>query len=122
MGEGASRVLIIDDDEDSRIIVSVMLSRAGIEVDVAPDGVTALAIVEQRKPDLVMLDLAMPILSGHEVLDILRGRPATRDIPIIAFTASPVGSREELIARGYSDVIFKPALPGDLVKSVQRLL
>ena len=119
--EGA-RVLIVDDDEDSRIIYPIVLETAGIRADIAANGFEALALLTM-KPDLVLLDLAMPKMSGFEVLERLRANPETHNIPVVAFTASPLRFTEEsLLQLGFNAVLFKPVEPSTLLRVVQTLL
>ena len=118
-----ARVLIVDDDEDSRIIYPIVLETAGIHADIAANGFEALALILTLKPDLVLLDLAMPKMSGFEVLERLRANPETHNIPVVAFTASPLRFTEEsLLQLGFNAVLFKPVEPSTLLRVVQTLL
>jgi CheY-like chemotaxis protein len=117
------RVLIIDDDEDSRIIYPIALKDAGIEADVAASGAEAIAMVSSVRPELILLDLAMPKMNGFQVLEKLRSNDQTADLPVVAFTASTLRYTEtELKQKGFTSVLFKPIDPRALVMFVEHLL
>lgn len=103
------RVLIVDDEADLSELVSYNLSRAGYETDVAHDGPAAIARIAECKPDLVVLDVMMPGLNGHEVLARIRRAPETADLPVILLTAKSGESDEiEGLSRGADDFVTKP--------------
>lgn len=83
-----TRVLIVDDDPLVQMAYGGALSRRGFEVQTAPDGVVALKIMHDAKPDVVILDLMMPKLSGADVLRVMRSKPALASLPVILFTNS----------------------------------
>jgi adenylate cyclase len=90
-------ILIVDDQERSRALYRALLSREGYQVLEAGRGEEALALVRARRPDLILLDLYLPTLSGYEVLERLRADPATRGIPVVILS---VEDDQEAIARG----------------------
>jgi len=91
-------ILVVDDDQDNVNIAREILLSRGFEVRVAYNGPSALASVEQQRPDLVLLDVMMPQMSGMEVLDRLRANPATAGVPVILVTAK---DQDEDILAGY---------------------
>jgi len=91
-------ILVVDDDQDNVTIAREILLSRGFEVRVAYNGPSALASVEQQRPDLVLLDVMMPQMSGMEVLDRLRANPATAGVPVILVTAK---DQDEDILAGY---------------------
>jgi len=91
-------ILVVDDNEDNVDIARQMLLSRGFEVRVAYNGPSALASVEQRRPDLILLDIMMPQMSGMEVLDRLRANPATAGVPVILVTAK---DQDEDLLAGY---------------------
>ena len=102
-------ILVIDDGADNRLLLSVTLSRAGYEAMLAEDGEAGLAMLAARTPALILLDYAMPGLTGPEVARRIRARPATASTPIILLTASAdEGHIEEAFAAGADDYIVKP--------------
>jgi DNA-binding response OmpR family regulator len=117
----AVRVLVVDDDPTVAEVVRSYLLRAGLEVDLAADGVSALAVAGRSRPALVILDLMLPGLSGLEVCDRLRqSRP---DLPIMMLTALGEESDRILgLEQGADDYLVKPFSPRELVLRVQSLL
>ncbi len=119
----AERILIADDEADVLRLVSSNLRSAGFEVLQAADGAEALAMARDESPDLIVLDLMMPAMSGTEVCKALKHHPATRDIPIIMLTA-----RAEEIDRvlglelGADDYVTKPFSPREFVLRVKSVM
>lgn len=117
------RVLVADDDFDNRTIAKEVLERSGYEVIQATNGVEALELIMKEKPEVVLLDLSMPKMSGWEVARRVRESEGTRDLPIVAFTAHAlVGDEQKALASGCSDYISKPAAPKSIVRKVEEWL
>lgn len=118
-----TRVLVADDDSDVRDLVGFKLRHAGYTVDEAHDGPSALAQIRRQRPDLVLLDVMMPGMSGFAVCLELRMDPATRDLPVLLVTAK---ARDEDLERGMAagsdGYIIKPFSPRDLLTRVQAAL
>jgi DNA-binding response OmpR family regulator len=116
-----SRVLVVEDDATVAEVVRTYLERSGLQIDHAADGVTALALAGRTMPDLVVLDLMLPGLSGLEVCTRLRqSRP---DIPVIMLTALGEESDRLLgLETGADDYLVKPFSPRELVLRVQSVL
>jgi DNA-binding response OmpR family regulator len=116
-------VLVADDDDDIRDLVAFRLDRAGYEVLRAGDGQQALDLARERRPDLAVLDVMMPKLTGYDVTRELRGDAATRRIPVILLTARV---QEADVARGFEagadDYVKKPFSPQELKARVQAVL
>lgn len=116
-------ILITDDEEDVRELVGMNLRRAGFETAEAADGLQALAAVQRRKPDAIVLDVMMPGRDGLQVCQELREDEETKTIPIIMLTAK--GQTLDRIAgleKGADDYLAKPFSPKELVLRVQALL
>ena len=116
-------ILIADDDDDVRELVGMNLRRAGYSTEEAADGLTALRMVRNRKPDAIVLDVMMPGRDGLFVCQELRKDETLRSIPIIMLTAK--GMAEDRIAGlqvGADDYISKPFSPKELVLRVQSVL
>ena len=145
-----ARILVVDDDEDIRLLLQELLGRAGYEIDEAPDGRTALRRLYERPPALVILDVTMPEMDGYQTLERIRD---LSDVPVIMLTArtqelekvrglsagaddyvaKPFG-RQELLARvqesdvdrgldaGADAYLAKPFRAPELVETVERLL
>jgi DNA-binding response OmpR family regulator len=116
----AGRVLVVDDDPTISDVVRRYLERAGFVVDKASDGPTALALAAQRAPDLVVLDLMLPGMSG---LDVCRRLRRTWDVPIVMLTA--LGEEADRVVgfeTGADDYVTKPFSPRELALRVQSVL
>ena len=116
-------VLVADDDDDIRDLVAFRLDRAGYDVLRAGDGQQALDIARDRRPDLAVLDVMMPRLTGYDVTRELRADAETAQIPVILLTARV---QEADIARGFEagadDYVKKPFSPQELKARVQAVL
>ena len=120
---GRSLVLIADDDADILSLVKAVLERSGHEVVAASDGAEALASVRARKPDLVVLDIAMPEVDGLEVLRRLRADPTTSELPVVLLSArAQEADVERGFAIGASAYLKKPFSPRELSGHVAKLL
>ena len=113
------RILVVDDDRNHRHVVEELLAEAGYEVEVAADGLEAIAAIERTPPALLLLDLRMPNLDGIGVLERLSHGP--RAFPVIVITAVQ-DADADVIARGAASVITKPVSLDALLDAVQRLL
>ncbi len=115
-----TRVLLAEDDADIRHLVTYKLTRAGFELVAVPDGSAAVRVARQDPPDVAVLDVRMPRMSGLEVCRRLRTDPATADIPIIVLTArARPQDVESAYAAGASDYVVKPFSPRELLRRVE---
>ena len=116
-------VLVADDDHDILALVAFRLERSGYEVIKASDGAEALDAIRERLPDIAILDVMMPKLTGYEITEQLRADESTKRIPVILLTARV---QEADVARGFEsgadDYIKKPFSPGELQLRVQAIL
>ncbi len=121
--EGKYRVLVVEDDDSISNVVELNLRLDGYEVFLAADGEEGLAMVEEVRPDLVILDVMMPRMDGWEVLMRLRRQPETRDIPVIMLTAmGDERSRVMGLRGGADDYVAKPFSPLELTARVKVIL
>ena len=105
-------ILIADDDEDILELVRLRLSRSGYDTVLARNGAEALAAARERTPDLALLDVSMPAMSGYEVTAALKADAATKEIPIILLTArAQTGDVTKGFEAGADDYITKPFSP-----------
>ena len=119
----AIRVLIADDEPNQLELLSYNLGRSEFEVIRAEDGQQALEMIEDHRPDLVILDWMMPNMSGIDVCRALRGRPETRLLPVILLSArGEEGDRTLGLDIGADDYISKPFSPRELISRVKALL
>jgi DNA-binding response OmpR family regulator len=123
MGENAGkkgRVLVVDDDEDIRALVRELLQRAGFEVVEEANGRAALRVFHSARPDLVVLDVAMPELSGWETLERIRD---LSDVPVLMLTAKDAAAdRVRGLRSGADDYVTKPFTRDELLARVEALL
>ena len=118
-----STVLIVDDYPDALDVWEVYLRASGFEVLTAADGSQALLAASTHLPDIVVMDLEMPGLTGYEVARELRAHEATRGIPLIASTGhSHSAQLDEARRCGFDSIIVKPCEPDALVLEIRRLL
>ena len=116
-------VLVADDDEDILALVGLRLERAGYEVLTAKDGIEALEVVEQRTPEIAVVDVMMPRMDGHELVRCLRARPETASMPILILTAAVHDRVAEASAAAGADAqMRKPFSPRDLVTKLDEML
>jgi DNA-binding response OmpR family regulator len=118
------RILIIDDEPDILAVTSIRLRKLGYEVLTAANGKRGLDTIRSEIPDLVLLDLVMPFMSGAEVCAQIRNDEALKHIPIILFTASGSAAmtEEKLKKLGADDYIIKPFEPEEFVGKIERVL
>jgi DNA-binding response OmpR family regulator len=115
------RILVVDDEPNIREVVELYLRRDGFEVEVAADGEAALAAIERTIPDLIVLDLMMPVVDGIEVTRALR--QSDLDIPIIMLTAKgEEADRIRGLELGADDYVTKPFSPKEVVARVKAVL
>jgi two-component system phosphate regulon response regulator PhoB len=118
-----AHVLIVDDEADLASLVEFNLQQAGLETSVALTGEQALSLARQRVPDVVLLDLMLPDISGKEVCRRLRAEPKTRAVPIVMLTARGEElDRVEGFEVGADDYVTKPFSPRELVLRIKAIL
>ncbi len=117
------RILIVEDKATSRELLRTVLEKQGYGVLEAHDGKEALRILHEGVPDLVLLDLQIPLHNGYEVLREIRRDDRLAAVPVVALTASAMqGDREKALAAGFSGYIAKPVAMAHIRDEVNRLL
>ena len=117
------RILIVEDNEMNRDVLSRRLRRSGYEVIIATDGLDGLAMAARDRPDMILMDLGLPEMDGWECARRLKAQADTRHIPIIALSAhAMVGNRQRALDAGCDDFDTKPIDFAGLLKKMERLL
>jgi two-component system cell cycle response regulator DivK len=118
-----TRILYVEDNDDNVYMLRSRLERKGIEVIVANDGAEGIATAEREHPDLILMDLSLPVIDGWEAARRLKNSPATRAIPIIALSAHAMaGDRERALAAGCDNYDTKPVNLSGLMAKIEALL
>ncbi len=123
-GKTKFRILIIEDDAMMRDVLRDTVSASGHEAFLCEDGRSGLSAVAADKPDLVVLDVNLPDLSGHEVCKAIKTEPSTRHIPVLMLTgeARQVSERVEGLDVGAEDYLFKPISPKVLMARIESII
>jgi CheY-like chemotaxis protein len=117
------KILLVEDNEMNRDMLSRRLTRQGHEVLIAVDGAQGVAMAMQEKPEIVLMDMSLPVLDGWEATRRLKADAATAGIPIIALTAHALASdREQALAAGCDDYDTKPIELPRLLEKIGRLI
>jgi len=120
---GMAKILLVEDNEMNRDMLSRRLTRQGYEVVLAQDGARGVAMATEERPDLVLMDMSLPVLDGWEATRRLKSDPATRVIPVIALTAHAMAAdKEKALAAGCDDYDTKPIELPRLLEKITQLL
>ncbi len=118
-----AKILLVEDNEMNRDMLSRRLSRRGHQVVIAVDGGEGVARAESEAPDLILMDMSLPVMDGWEASAAIRANPATAGIPMIALTAHAMqGDRERALQAGCDDFDTKPVELDRLLAKIQALL
>lgn len=113
-------ILIIEDNEQNLYLVKFILEKNDYQVHAAMDGQTGIDMADQLKPDLILLDIQLPVMDGYAVAQNLRANPRLSGIPIVAVTShAMVGDRDKTIAVGCNGYIEKPINPETFMSEVE---
>jgi two-component system, cell cycle response regulator DivK len=116
-------ILVVEDQEDNRRILRDLLTSANYELVEASTGEEALAALAKRPPDLILMDIQLPVMDGYEATRRIKADPATAAIPIIAVTSYALsGDEEKARAAGCDDFVPKPYSPRQLLEKIQQYL
>ena len=117
-----ARILYVEDNDDNVYMLRRRLEKHGHQMIVAGDGAAGVAVAESEKPDLILMDLSLPVLSGWDAARQLKASEDTRLIPIIALSAHALdGEREKALAAGCDDFETKPVDLARLLEKIARL-
>ncbi len=118
-----AKILLVEDNEMNRDMLSRRLERKGHQILIAVDGEQGVAMACSEVPDLILMDMSLPVMDGWEATRQLKATPATRAIPVIALTAHAMsGDREKCIAAGCDDYDTKPVEFPRLMSKIQACL
>lgn len=115
-------ILIVEDHPTMREAMKLVLEHEGFVIREAGDGTNALAMVRERPPDLMFLDLNIPGVSGADVLSRVKADPASKDVRIIIVTATGEEGRDYVLSLGADEYFTKPFSPTTLLRTVERVL
>jgi CheY-like chemotaxis protein len=116
-------ILIVEDNEMNRDMLSRRLQRRGFDILIATDGAEGLAAARERNPDLVLMDMSLPVIDGWEATRQLKSEDATRKIPIIALTAHAMsGDRQKAVDAGCDDFDTNPLELARLLEKIEQCL
>jgi two-component system, cell cycle response regulator DivK len=119
----SKRILVVEDTEDNRRILRDLLTRAGFELIEAADGQSGVSMATAHRPDLILMDIQLPIFDGYEATRRIKANPDTCDIPIIAVTSYALsGDETKALAAGCDGYVAKPYSPRRILAMVQELL
>jgi len=118
----AKKILFVDDESDVSAVVTFRLKKAGYEVINAVNGQEALDLAGKVNPDLILLDLRLPIISGEEVCERVKSDERLKNIPVILFTASVDNMEDKVKRTGADDFITKPFDPEQLMQKIKKLI
>jgi two-component system, cell cycle response regulator DivK len=117
------QVLLVEDNDDNRTIYATILGHYGYEVVQAPNGLDGVNLADRHRPDLIIMDISLPVMDGLEATRRIRANPNTSDIPVLAVTAHALDSdRERVINAGCNNYLAKPVEPRLLLEQVERMI
>lgn len=116
-------VLLVEDNHDNLAIYTIILEHRGYTVLQATDGRAGVEIARRYAPDMILMDISMPVMNGWEAFTLLRSDPATASIPIVALTAHAMESDEQrAVELGFDAFVRKPIAPNDVVELVASIV
>lgn len=122
-GRRRCRVLIAEDNEKNLKLFKLIICYLGYETITARNGEEAVSIAKGQRPDLILMDIQMPVMDGVTAVDLLKADEDTRGIPVIALTSYAMkGDREKFLEHGFIDYIAKPVSKDALIKAVKKAL
>lgn len=120
---GKRRILVVEDNRDNLMLVADVLQSLDYEVLLAADGRRGVELANTEKPDLILMDMALPLVDGWTATRTIKAMPELQHIPIIALTAyAMLGDRERALAAGCDDYVSKPINMGELVSKLTHFL
>ncbi|MBP6769534.1 MAG: response regulator [Reyranella sp.] len=119
----SKKILVVEDTEDNRQILRDLLGMAGYEMVEAQDGAQGVAMAAEHRPDLILMDIQMPVMDGYEATRQIKADPALTSIPVIAVTSYALsGDEAKTRAAGCDGYIAKPYSPRQMLAKVREIL
>jgi two-component system, cell cycle response regulator DivK len=119
----SKRILVVEDQPDGRQIIRDLLAGTGYEITEAENGEEALAAIAKQRPDLILMDIQLPIMDGYTATRLIKTDPALRSIPIIAVTSYALAVEEKKArAAGCDDYVTKPFSPRQLLAKIRQYM
>lgn len=119
----SKRILVVEDQEDNRRIIRDLLTSAGYELIEATDGEAGVRLAESERPDLILMDIQLPLLDGHEATRRIKQNPELRHIPIVVVTSYALsGDDQKAMAAGSDAYLAKPFSPRQLLATIRKFL
>jgi two-component system cell cycle response regulator DivK len=115
-------ILVVEDQPDNRQIIRDMLAPTDYEITEAEDGAQALEAIAKRRPDLILMDIQLPIIDGYTATRKIKADPAMRSIPIIAVTSYALSGEKKAREAGCDDYVPKPFSPRQLLAKIRQFL
>jgi two-component system cell cycle response regulator DivK len=117
------RILVVEDQEDNRRIIRDLLTSAGYELIEAQDGAEGVRLAASERPDLILMDIQLPVLDGHEATRRIKQNPDLRHIPLIVVTSYALsGDEQKATAAGSDGYVAKPFSPRQLLATIRKFL
>ena len=117
------RILVVEDTEDNRQIIRELLSSVGYELIEAVDGASGVALAQKERPDLILMDIQLPVIDGYEATRQIRAAPGLAKVPIIAVTSYALsGDEAKTRAAGCDGYVAKPFSPRQLLAKIREFL
>ena len=116
----SKRILVVEDQEDNRQIIRDMVAATNYEITEAENGEQALAAIAKERPDLILMDIQLPIMDGYTATRRIKDNPALRSIPIIAVTSYVEEQKAQ--AAGYDEYVSEPYSPRQLMAKIRQYL
>jgi two-component system cell cycle response regulator DivK len=118
----SKRILVVEDQEDNRRILRDLLTSADYEIMEAENGEEALTAAAKQRPDLILMDIQLPIMDGYEATRRIKADPTLTHVPVIAVTSALSGDKTKARAAGCDDFVPKPYSPRQLLAKIRQLL
>jgi two-component system cell cycle response regulator DivK len=118
-----TRILIVEDNEKNLKLFQIIIESLGYETLLAKNGEEGVRMAKEQIPDLIIMDIQMPVMDGISTLKVLRSNKKTKDIPVIALTSYAMkGDKERLLEIGFIDYISKPISKDSFIEVVEKVL